>query len=245
MRPEGVGLVDEGVDPAVGVVEVAAGQVPGRVELAAPGAVVALDAVVGFGRSGGRFEEADAALAAFAPEVGLGPGAAVDLDGLDGEGHVGLELVEEALGLARSRVGGLGRGSAWRRARGRRSARARGFRVPGRGRRLGRSRPGTRGRDPLEASGAWPVAPGAAMRGLASEDGAGAAAPRSTSFSRMLPAVLRPAVRPWRRGRRASLALPRIGWSARASRAVANRGVHSVGRVRRGRRERGVGRPWS
>ena len=41
----------------------------------------------------------DAAVAAFALEVGLELGAPVDLYGVYGEGHVVLELVEEVLGV--------------------------------------------------------------------------------------------------------------------------------------------------
>ena len=47
---EGVELVGEGVDPSVDVLEVAGGQLPCGVELVAPGAVVALDMAVEFGR---------------------------------------------------------------------------------------------------------------------------------------------------------------------------------------------------
>ena len=54
---------------------------------------------VEFGRTGREFEQVDAAALAFGLEVGLELGAAIDLDGFDGEGHVGLELVEEALGV--------------------------------------------------------------------------------------------------------------------------------------------------
>ena len=47
----------------------------------------------------GLGEQVDAAALAFGLEVGLEPGAATDLDGFDGEGRVGLELVEEAPGV--------------------------------------------------------------------------------------------------------------------------------------------------
>ena len=66
-------------------------------KLVSPGAVVALDVAVELGRTGREFEQVDAAALAFGLEVGLELGASVDLDGFDGEGHVGLELVEEAL----------------------------------------------------------------------------------------------------------------------------------------------------
>ena len=93
-QSEGAGLVGEGVDPAVDAVEVVVGEVPCGVELVPPGAVVALDVSVGFGRFGREFERRDASAPAFGFEAGHELGAAVDPDGLDGEGHAGLELVE-------------------------------------------------------------------------------------------------------------------------------------------------------
>ena len=60
-------------------------------------------------------------------------------------------------------------------------------------------------------------------------------APCSTSFLRMRPNVLSLAAYPWWRSRMASLALPHIGKSARASRtAAASSGDHSGRRTRRG-----------
>ena len=96
---ESVELVGEGVDPSVDVIEVVVGQVPCGLELVSPCAVVAFDVSVEFGGSGREFEEVDAAFPAFAFEVGFELGAAVDLDGVYGEGHVVEELVEEAFGV--------------------------------------------------------------------------------------------------------------------------------------------------
>ena len=96
---EVVELVGEGVDPAVDSVEVVVGEIPCRVEPVSPCAVVALDMSVEFGGSGREFEEADAPALAFAFGVGFEPGAAIDPDGLDGEGHGFLEFVEEAFGV--------------------------------------------------------------------------------------------------------------------------------------------------
>ena len=87
------------LDPAVDSVEVVVGEVPCCVELVSPCAVVALDMSVEFGGSGREFEEVDASALAFAFEVGFELGAAIDLDGLDGEGHGFLEFVEEAFGV--------------------------------------------------------------------------------------------------------------------------------------------------
>ena len=100
VRSEGIELVGEGVDPAVGVVEVVGVEAPCCVELVSLGTVVALDVSVEFGRSGGRFEEVDTAFAAFAFEVGLELGPAIDLYGADREGHVVLELVWAHVHLA-------------------------------------------------------------------------------------------------------------------------------------------------
>ena len=113
---EYVELVGEGADPSVDALEVVGGKLPCGVELVALGAVVALDVAVELGRSGRQFEELDAAPCAFGLEVGLELRSAIDLDDPDGEGHVGLELVEEPLGVVSAGAPeGPGAKSTWRR----------------------------------------------------------------------------------------------------------------------------------
>ena len=60
------------------------------------GALGALDAAIQLGRARGQDEEADAACLAGLLEDDLELGAAVHLDGADGEGHGGSQAVEEA-----------------------------------------------------------------------------------------------------------------------------------------------------
>ncbi len=62
------------------------------------GALGALDAAIQLRGARGQDEEADAACLAGFLEGGLELGAAVDVDGADGEGHAGHEPVEEARG---------------------------------------------------------------------------------------------------------------------------------------------------
>ena len=71
VRPEGVELVGEGIDPSVDVVEVVGGQFPSGVKLVASGPVVALDMAIEFGRAGRQLVERDAAARTFGFEVGL------------------------------------------------------------------------------------------------------------------------------------------------------------------------------
>ena len=78
-------------------------------ELVAPCAVVAFDMTVELGGSWRAFEEVDAAVAAFALEVGPELGAAIDLDGQTGKGRLAWSLSRKRLALC-----ALARRQAWR-----------------------------------------------------------------------------------------------------------------------------------
>ena len=213
MRPEGVELVGEGVEPSVGVLEVVGVELPAGVELVAPSPVVALDMSVGLGRSGRQLEELDVAPLTLALEGGLELGAAIELDGGDGEGHVGLQLVEEALGVV-SRGAPVGSGTG---PLGHRIAGGELFDggAPGTGRE-GESidlddLAGPRGSAALGQSPGMGrlrrAAPGARRLRM----GTGRTWPRTTSIFRMRPTVLSLTVYPWRRRMTASLASPHMG----------------------------------
>ncbi len=89
------------------------GQLVDGVELVAPGGLHAFDAAVELRATGRQDVEVDVALLAGEFEVFLELGAAVDLDGLDGEGGAADELVEEASGGSGGGVGsGHGGGPA-------------------------------------------------------------------------------------------------------------------------------------
>ncbi len=98
MGSEAVELIAEGIDPVVEAVEVV-GQFPGGLELVAPSAVVAFDVAVELRGTRRQCVEGDGAALAFVLEDRLELTAAVHLDGVDGEWHVGDEFVEEAPGV--------------------------------------------------------------------------------------------------------------------------------------------------
>ena len=159
--------------------------------------------------SRGEFEEVDAAFLAFAFEVGLELGAAVDLDG--GEGHVGLELVEEAFGVVCGGVaaglcaGPLGDGVAGGELL---DGGASAVEGQGEGVELDDLAWGCGFASLGEASGVWPTAARGALRRSV---GTGEMAALSTSLLRMRPVVLSLALYPCRRSRMVSLAVPHIG----------------------------------
>ncbi len=99
MGAEAVELIAEGIDPVVEAVEVI-GQFPGGIELVAPGAVGAFDVAVELRGTRRQCVEGDGAALTFVLENRLELAAAVHLDGLDGERHVGDEFVEEASGVS-------------------------------------------------------------------------------------------------------------------------------------------------
>ncbi len=93
--------VGEGVDEGLQFVD-AVGPVEAAIELAAPGALGALDGAVELGAFGRQDEEGEAFVGVGLLEGGLELRAAVDLNGFDGERGFGAELVEDGFG-------GLGR----------------------------------------------------------------------------------------------------------------------------------------
>src|SRR5437763_2966571 len=90
----GVVAMLEGVDEGVEVLD-AGWQVVDGVELVAPRAVAALHRAVELGAPWRQEEELDGVLLAGVLELGHELRAAVNLNGVDLEGHVGKELVEE------------------------------------------------------------------------------------------------------------------------------------------------------
>ena len=88
-----------------------AGQIGAGIELVAPGAVASLDAAVELGRAWWQHVEFDFPPLALGLELGHELRSAIDLDGLDGERHIGLELVEEQrCGRGGGAVAGFGHG---------------------------------------------------------------------------------------------------------------------------------------
>ena len=99
-------LGDEGIELFDGRRQVGCG-----VEFVAPGAVATFDGAVEFGGTRRQHVELDVALLAGGFKFGHELGAAVDLDGLDGERHFGLKLgEEESRGFGGGAVSRLGNG---------------------------------------------------------------------------------------------------------------------------------------
>ena len=99
MRSDAVELVGEGVDEAVDFVQVV-GDVPASVEFAAPGSDRPLDGSIELGGSRWETPEFDAELLALLLKLGSELGAAVDLDGFDGERHPAGDLFVSLRGVA-------------------------------------------------------------------------------------------------------------------------------------------------
>lgn len=98
MRSVMVVEVLEGIDMVGDCVDLV-GQLGGGVELVAPCAIASLDSSVEFRRSGRQNIEGQVPVLAGFLELGHELRTAVDLDGLDGPGHLGGDLVEEVGGI--------------------------------------------------------------------------------------------------------------------------------------------------